>query len=176
MSGSRRGAEIAETVFRTSRRRTRPLRPGTGRARLLPSRKRPDVRCADRLSRSFAKGRAGIAALADHDFVVVHVEATDEASHEGEVEEKIKALERIDEHIVGPLHDHLRSQGDYRLVLSPDHPTFLRTKTHSHGYVPIAACGHGIEADPAETYDDVTAAASSLVFEKGCDLMPWLLK
>ena len=123
-----------------------------------------------------AKGRAGIAALADHDFVVVHVEATDEASHEGQVEEKIKALERIDEHIVGPLHEHLRSQGDYRLVLSPDHPTFLRTKTHSHGYVPIAACGRGIDADSATTYDDVTAAASSLVFEKGCDLMPWFLK
>jgi 2,3-bisphosphoglycerate-independent phosphoglycerate mutase len=123
-----------------------------------------------------AKGRAGIATLADHDFVVVHVEATDEASHEGEVEEKIKALEQIDEHIVGPLHEHLRSQGEYRLLLSPDHPTFLRTKTHSHGYVPITACGRGLEADSAESYDDVTAAASPLVFKKGCDLMPWFLK
>ena len=94
------------------------------------------------------------------------VEATDEASHEGKVEEKIKALEQIDEQIVGPLHEHLRSQGDYRLLLSPDPPTFLRTKTHSHGNVPITACGRGLDADSAETYDDVTAAASSLVFEK----------
>ena len=123
-----------------------------------------------------AKGRAGIETLADHDFVVVHIEAPDEASHEGEAEEKVKALERIDEHIVGPLHEHLKSQGEYRLLLSPDHPTFLRTKTHSHGYVPVTACGSGIDADSAETYDDVTAAGSSLVFEKGCDLMPWFLR
>lgn len=121
-----------------------------------------------------AKGRAAIETLADHDFVVVHVEATDEASHEGNVEEKVKALERIDEHIVGPLHEHLRHQGEYRLLLSPDHPTFLRTKTHSHGYVPITTCGSGIDPDAASTYDDVSAASSPLVFEKGCDLMPWL--
>lgn len=123
-----------------------------------------------------AKGRAGIAALDDHDFVVVHVEASDEASHEGDVTAKIEALERIDADIVGPLHDHLRSLGDYRMVLSPDHPTFLRTKTHAHGYVPVGACGTGITADAATTYDDVSAAASTLVFEQGCDLMPWFLK
>ncbi|MHC4875583.1 MAG: cofactor-independent phosphoglycerate mutase [Planctomycetota bacterium] len=122
-----------------------------------------------------AKGRAGIETLGDHDFVVVHVEAPDEASHEGDVEEKLKALERIDEDIVGPLHDWMKSQGDYRLLLSPDHPTFLRTKTHSHGYVPVGACGTGITPDVATTYDDVSAAGSKLVFEKGCDLMPWFL-
>ena len=122
------------------------------------------------------KGQAAIDTLSSgHDFVVVHVEAPDEASHEGEVEEKVKALEQIDEKVVGPLHDWLKSQGDYRLLLSPDHPTFLRTKTHSHGYVPVGACGAGITADSAATYDDVAAAASSLVFEQGCDLMPWFL-
>jgi len=122
-----------------------------------------------------AKGRAGIATLADHELVVIHVEAPDEASHEGAAAEKVKALEQIDEHIVGPLHGYLQSQGGYRLLLSPDHPTFLRTKTHSHGHVPVAACGQGIGVDSAVAYDDVTAAASSLVFEKGCDLMPWFL-
>lgn len=123
-----------------------------------------------------AKGRAGIETLANHDFVVIHVEATDEASHEGNAEEKVKALERIDEHIVGPMLEHLRSQGEYRLLLSPDHPTFLRTRTHSHGYVPVTACGSGFDPDSATTYDDVTAAASTLVFEKGCELMPWFLR
>lgn len=123
-----------------------------------------------------AKGRAGIATLEDHDFVVVHVEASDEASHEGDAPAKVEALERIDEHIVGPIHEHLKSQGDYRIVLSPDHPTFLRTKTHAHGYVPVGACGTDITADSATTYDDVSAADSSLVFEQGCELMPWFLK
>lgn len=123
-----------------------------------------------------AKGRAAIETLQTHDFVVVHVEASDEASHEGDVRAKVEALERIDADIVGPVHDWLRQQGEYRLLLSPDHPTFLRTKTHSHGYVPVAACGRGITADVAVTYDDVSAALSTLVFEPGCNLMPWFLK
>ncbi|HAH43548.1 MAG TPA: phosphoglycerate mutase, partial [Planctomycetaceae bacterium] len=72
-----------------------------------------------------------------------------EASHEGEVEEKIKALENIDQHIVGPVHDYLKSQGDYRILVCPDHPTFLRTKTHSHGYVPFAICGTNVRPDQA---------------------------
>ena len=54
-----------------------------------------------------AKGRYGVAALADHDLVCVHVEAPDEASHEGKADEKVKALERIDRHIVGPLLEAL---------------------------------------------------------------------
>jgi 2,3-bisphosphoglycerate-independent phosphoglycerate mutase len=123
-----------------------------------------------------AKGRAGIATLQDHDFVVVHVEASDEASHEGDAAAKVEALEKIDADIVGPLHQHLKSQGDYRLLLSPDHPTLLRTKTHAHGYVPVGACGTGIAVDSATTYDDVSAAASDLVFEQGCELMPWFLQ
>jgi 2,3-bisphosphoglycerate-independent phosphoglycerate mutase len=123
-----------------------------------------------------AKGRAAIETLQDHDFVIVHVEASDEASHEGEADAKVEALERIDADIVGPIHEHLKSQGDYRLLLSPDHPTFLRTKTHAHGYVPVGACGKGIDSDSASTYDDVSAAKSSIIFEQGCDLMPWFLQ
>jgi 2,3-bisphosphoglycerate-independent phosphoglycerate mutase len=123
-----------------------------------------------------AKGLAAIETLKTHDFVVVHVEASDEASHEGDAPAKVEALERIDADIVGPVHDYLKEQGEYRLLLSPDHPTFLRTKTHSHGYVPVAACGRGIDADSAISYNDVTAAASDLVFEKGHELMPWLIQ
>ncbi|MBS0264167.1 MAG: cofactor-independent phosphoglycerate mutase [Planctomycetes bacterium] len=123
-----------------------------------------------------AKGRYAMRALDDVDFVVVHVEATDEASHEGDVDAKVAALECIDRDIVGPLHAHLREQGDYRILVSPDHPTFLRTKTHSHGYVPFTLCGTGIAADAAATYDESAAAQSGLVFDRGCDLMPFFLK
>ena len=123
-----------------------------------------------------AKGTYAIQALKDSDLVVVHVEATDEASHEGDVWKKIEALEHIDREIVGPLHAHLRSQGPYRILVSPDHPTFLRTKTHSHGYVPFAMCGAGVVPNGAQTYDERTAAASPLVFDRGCDLMPHFLR
>lgn len=120
-----------------------------------------------------AKGRAAIENLKHTDFVVVHVEATDEASHEGEVQEKIKALENIDQHIVGPVHDYLKKQGDYRMLVCPDHPTFLRTKTHSHGYVPFGICGTHVRPDQATCYDEVTAGASNLLLPKGHQLMPF---
>jgi 2,3-bisphosphoglycerate-independent phosphoglycerate mutase len=123
-----------------------------------------------------AKGRYAIDHLKNGgDFIVVHVEATDEASHEGNTNAKVQALESIDQHIVGPLHDYLKSQGEYRLLVCPDHPTFLRTKTHSHGYVPFALCGTGIEPDSARTYDEVAAAASSIRDDRGCQLMHRLM-
>lgn len=121
-----------------------------------------------------AKGRAAIETLSrdDTDFVVVHVEATDEASHEGNVQAKIDAVQAIDQHVVGPLHDWMRRQGDYRILICPDHPTFLRTRTHSHGYCPFAMCGTGIQPDAATGYSEVTAAASQIELRQGSQLMP----
>ncbi len=118
-----------------------------------------------------AKGRYAREALGEVDLVCVHVEATDEASHEGDAEAKIKALEEIDRHIVGPLHEALRQQGEHRILVTPDHPTPLRIKTHSHGDVPFAMAGTGVEPDGATTYDDRTAAASELSFPAGWRLM-----
>jgi 2,3-bisphosphoglycerate-independent phosphoglycerate mutase len=123
-----------------------------------------------------AKGRAAIETLKrdDVDFVVVHVEATDEASHEGATEEKVRAVENIDRHITGPIHEWLQGQGDYRILVCPDHPTFLRTRTHSHGYCPFAVCGTGIKPNAPSTYDEVAAAASDIVFDEGFRLMNFL--
>lgn len=123
-----------------------------------------------------AKGRAAIKALNDTDVVCVHVEAPDEASHEGDTEAKIEALQQIDEHIVGPLHEALKSHGDYRILVSPDHPTPLRTKTHSHGFVPFAMAGTGVVPDKAITYDEETAGKSDLSFDEGWRLMETFLK
>lgn len=119
-----------------------------------------------------AKGRYAIETLkSGTDFVVVHVEATDEASHEGHADEKVKALEEIDHHIVGPVHEYLRSQGDYRILISPDHPTFLRTKTHSHGFTPFTMAGHGLVPNGAKTYDEVAAGQAGVRLPEGWDLM-----
>ena len=76
------------------------------------------------------KGYA-VEALDKSDLVCVHVEATDEASHEGDTTAKIKALEEIDRHIVAPIFEALKKYGQYRILVTPDHPTPLRTKTHS---------------------------------------------
>ncbi|MCH2209938.1 MAG: cofactor-independent phosphoglycerate mutase [Fuerstiella sp.] len=122
-----------------------------------------------------AKGLAAIKALErdDLDFLVVHVEATDEASHEGDTDAKLQAVQQIDKHIVGPVHAWLKQQQQYRLLICPDHPTYLRTKTHSHGYCPFAACGSGFEQDSHTEYHEVTAAASDLSFPAGHELMGW---
>ena len=77
------------------------------------------------------KGKYAIEALGAFDLVCVHVEAPDEASHEGKADEKVKALERIDEHIVGPLLDALPRYGEYRLLVEPDHRTTLATRAHA---------------------------------------------
>ena len=118
-----------------------------------------------------AKGRYAIEALRDNDIVCVHVEATDEASHEGNAAAKIKALEEIDRHIVGPLFAALLKQGEFRLLISPDHPTPLRTKTHSHGIVPFTIAGTGVVSNGIATYDDIAAAGSPLAFDEGWKLM-----
>lgn len=110
----------------------------------------------------------------DADFVVVHVEATDEASHEGDTAAKIEALQRIDADIVGPVHAYLKEQGDYRILVCPDHPTFLRTRTHSHGYCPFAMCGSDVHADQATEYHEVAAAGTQLTLPRGHELMPLL--
>jgi 2,3-bisphosphoglycerate-independent phosphoglycerate mutase len=122
-----------------------------------------------------AKGRYAIEALNDVDLVCVHVEATDEASHEGNTEEKIKALEQIDRHIVAPIHAALKTLGEYRLMISPDHPTPLKMKTHNHGDVPFVLAGTGIAPDAANSFDEPTAEKSSLAFPEGWKLMRYFL-
>jgi 2,3-bisphosphoglycerate-independent phosphoglycerate mutase len=122
-----------------------------------------------------AKGRYAVEALKEHDLVCVHVEAPDEASHEGRAEAKIEALEQIDRHIVGPVFAALQGYPQWRILVSPDHPTPLRTKTHSHGDVPIAMAGSGIQPDGFDRYDDPTAARSSLVFREGWRAMGFFI-
>jgi 2,3-bisphosphoglycerate-independent phosphoglycerate mutase len=118
-----------------------------------------------------AQGRATIEALGTHDLVCAHVEAPDEASHEGRADAKVKALEEIDRHIVGPLLEALPRLGDWRILVSPDHRTPLRTRAHAHGAVPFAMAGTGISAGGQPSYDEVVAAAGDLVFERGHELM-----
>ncbi len=122
-----------------------------------------------------AKGRYAVEALRDADLVCVHVEATDEASHEGDAAAKVKALEEISRHIVGPLFEALKQYGSYRILVTPDHPTPLRLKTHSHGDVPFAMAGSDVKPDESTTYDDPTAERSPLRFDEGWRLMGYFL-
>lgn len=122
------------------------------------------------------KGAAAVEALAKYDIVCVHVEAPDEASHEGRADAKVEALEQIDRLIVAPLWDAVGKRDDARILVLPDHPTFCRTKKHAHGPVPLVMAGGGVKADSAQSYDEITANASGLVFDPGWTMMAKFLE
>jgi len=122
-----------------------------------------------------AKGRAAIAALQKFDLVCVHIEAPDEAAHQGDVAAKISAIEEIDQKIIGPILEVLQSQSAWRMLVTPDHPTPCRTKTHSHGDVPFVVAGNGLAPDQSQAYGEAAATASSLAFPRGFELMRWFL-
>ena len=87
----------------------------------------------------------------------------------------MKALERIDEHIVGPLLEELPRHGEWRILVSPDHRTTLRTRAHAYGAVPFVAAGTGIPSRGQASYDEVVAAASDVEFDPGWQMMRWFL-
>ncbi len=101
-----------------------------------------------------AKGQYAARAIADHDLVCVHVEAPDEASHEGRAEAKIEALERIDQAIVGPVRQALERYGNWRILITPDHSTLIRTRAHDRAPVAWAVGGTGVAA-AGLAYDEI---------------------
>ncbi|MDO4551158.1 MAG: cofactor-independent phosphoglycerate mutase [Planctomycetia bacterium] len=117
------------------------------------------------------KMEAALSALQRVDLVCVHVEAPDEAGHDGDAEVKVRALEAIDEKIVGPVHRWLKTHGDYRILVTPDHPTPVRLKTHTHGDVPWVMCGTGIIPDQATHYNEIAAENASVILPEGHRLM-----
>ena len=123
-----------------------------------------------------AKGRYGVEALKDHDIVCVHVEAPDEASHEGRADAKVEAIERIDREVVGPLRRALEAYGDYRILISPDHSTMIRTRAHDRSPVAWAMAGAGLPAS-GRPYDEVSAREAGGPFlDRGFELMAKFLK
>lgn len=89
-----------------------------------------------------AKARAALYALRDCDFVFLHVQAPDEAGHRGDVEAKVDALERIDEHVVGTLLDSLGKLDDFRILALPDHATPVARREHTDAPVPFLLSGN----------------------------------
>jgi 2,3-bisphosphoglycerate-independent phosphoglycerate mutase len=121
------------------------------------------------------KGEAAIRALGDFDIVCVHVEAPDEASHEGRADAKVEAIEQIDRHIVGPVRRALERYDRWRMVISPDHSTLLRTRAHDRAPVAWAMAGSGLPSSGAR-YDEATSReAGRPSFDRGFRLMPSFL-
>ncbi|MCF0234468.1 MAG: cofactor-independent phosphoglycerate mutase [Thermoguttaceae bacterium] len=122
------------------------------------------------------KGEAAARALDEYDVVCVHIEAPDEMGHEGCAERKKFAMERIDAETLPPILAKLREFENWRLLISPDHPTPVATKTHSRGFVPWAIFGSDIRGDGFASYDEATAAASGRTFPRGWELAEKFLR
>ena len=127
-----------------------------------------------------AKASHGLEALADPcDFLLLHVEAPDEAGHMGNVQEKIKAIEAIDEKIIGPLIDGLCRFGDWRLMVLADHVTPCVLKTHSDEAVPFtvfASSDLSKRKGPPRRYTEVDAQAHGIFIPEGHTLLERFLR
>ncbi len=111
------------------------------------------------------------------DMVYVHVEAPDECGHRGEAENKVHAIELIDEKIVGPTVEYLKTLGDaYRILIMPDHPTPLATRTHSSEPVPFMIYDSRKEESGAECFAENSARQTGIFIEHGPDVMDRLLE
>jgi 2,3-bisphosphoglycerate-independent phosphoglycerate mutase len=121
------------------------------------------------------KGQAALTALENHDFVYVHVEAPDEASHEGIMQHKLQAIADFDQQVVGTVLEGMKRYDNYAILCMPDHPTPVKLMTHTSDPVPfIIYRGGAGEGNGAASYDEAQAKSTGLVLE-GHELLPLLL-
>lgn len=100
------------------------------------------------------KAQAAIEALKTDDFVFVHVEATDEAGHDGDLDLKLKAINYLDQRLIRPIYEAVKDK-DVCIAVLPDHPTPVEMRIHVNEPVPFLIWHKGIEADDVTTYDEV---------------------
>jgi len=117
------------------------------------------------------KAAAAIGALAEVDFVLVHLEAPDECGHQGDLEGKIRAIELTDREIIGPVWAAAREYDSARILVLPDHYTPLAIRTHVGKPVPFTIAGDGIAADGIDRLDEAIAEESPLFIEEGWTLI-----
>ena len=109
------------------------------------------------------------------DLVYIHVEAPDECGHRGEAENKVKSLEIIDEKILSPVVEFLRSYDDFAVLVCPDHPTPLCIKTHSSDPVPYLIYSSKNEIDGVDVFTEATCKSTGNYIAEGYTMMEYFL-
>lgn len=125
------------------------------------------------------KAHAAVKALTEdgYDFVYVHIEAADEMGHQGSAEDKIRAIEYIDDQVIGPVAEALRAAGaDFRMLILPDHPTPVRVRTHTADPVPYLLYDSTRPVEGCSTYCEKTGQESGRLLEEGYRLIDYLLE
>jgi 2,3-bisphosphoglycerate-independent phosphoglycerate mutase len=122
-----------------------------------------------------AKAKYAIKALDKKDFVFVHVEAPDEAGHNGDLRQKIAAIESFDKLVVGTILEEFKGKKDFRIAVLPDHATPVLVRTHTREPIPFAIYGKGITKDNIESYSESAAKESRLFLKDGFKILEVLL-
>ena len=124
------------------------------------------------------QGKADYAlkSLEENDFVYIHIEAPDEAGHNGDAKAKVKAIEDIDQYIVGTVLKHFKGNENVRILVLPDHPTPVKLRTHTKDPVGFVMYGQGIAHSGSQNYSETSAKAQGLKFSSGEELMKYFLK
>lgn len=123
------------------------------------------------------KAQAAIEALKTDDFVFLHVEATDEAGHEGDIDLKVKAIEYLDYRITKPILEAIKTMNEpVSIAVLPDHPTPCHLRTHSNDAVPVMIYRPDVEGDSVTTYDEVSVRNGALGVMKNDEFIKEFLK
>ena len=124
------------------------------------------------------KGKAEYAleALKKHDFVYVHVEATDEAGHNGDWKAKMDCCAHFDKKVLGPILKFFKKSDNVRILVCPDHPTPVAKRAHDRAPVPFVMWGEGIESNGLKDYSEKSAAKKGLKFKSGQEMIQFFLK
>lgn len=109
------------------------------------------------------------------DYVYIHVEAPDECGHRGEAQNKVRAIELIDEKILAKLLDALEQYDDYKILIAPDHPTPLCTKTHARDPIPFMIYHKACPQNGVDCFDEQSAKQTGLYVDKAYNLIDMMM-
>jgi 2,3-bisphosphoglycerate-independent phosphoglycerate mutase len=122
------------------------------------------------------KAQAALEELKKKDFVYLHIEASDEAGHEGDVPLKIKTIEYLDQRVLKTIYEETEKWDEpVAIAVLPDHPTPCDIRTHTRAAIPFVIYHKGIEPDSVERYDEFSALNGSFGLLHGDEFMKTLI-
>jgi len=128
----------------------------------------------DGLDNNFTAQAVGtLTALKEYDLVVIHIEATDEAAHAGSIDDKVEAIQRVDREVVSQLCSW--QPDNLRMLIMPDHPTPIKTQTHSGEPVPFMLWGPGFATNGAKRFTEAEAKSTGVFIDEGYNIMSRLI-